>query len=81
MPHVQGIARDQVILYPPSLDEYTAADNSVRFLDAFVDRVDLQALGFQRVIPTETGDRPITLVTCRSCMGMAISIGCVPVGY
>ena len=55
MPHVQGVARNQVVLFPPSLDEYIGADNPVRFLDAFVDQLDLQALGFARVIPAETG--------------------------
>lgn len=55
MPHVQGVARNQVVLFPPSLDEYIGADNPVRFLDAFVDHLDLQALGFARVIPADTG--------------------------
>lgn len=55
MPHVQGVSRDAVVLLPPSLDEYIGADNPVRFLDAFVDQLDLQALGFARVIPAETG--------------------------
>jgi transposase len=55
MPHVQGVARDQVVLLPPSLDDYVAADNPVRFMDAFVDQLDLQGLGFKRVIPADTG--------------------------
>ena len=55
MPHVQGQARDAVVLFPPSLDEYITPDNPVRFIDAFVDQLDLQALGFARVIPAETG--------------------------
>jgi transposase len=55
MPHVQGVARDQVVLFPPSLDEYISADNPVRFIDAFVDQLDLQSLGFARVIPADTG--------------------------
>jgi len=55
MPHVQGQARDAVMLFRPSLDEYITPDNPVRFIDAFVDQFDLQALGFARVIPAETG--------------------------
>ena len=51
MPHVQGVSRDAVVLLPPSLDEYISADNPVRFLDAFVDQLDLQGLGFTRMIP------------------------------
>lgn len=44
MPHIQGVARDQVVLFPSSLDEYVTADNPVRFLDAFVDQLDLHLL-------------------------------------
>ena len=55
MPHVQGVSRDAVVLLPPSLDEYISADNPVRFMDAFVDQLDLQALGLARVIPADTG--------------------------
>ena len=58
MPHIQGVARDQVVLFPPSLDEDISADNPVRFIDAFVDHLDLQGLGFTRVIPAETGRPP-----------------------
>jgi transposase len=55
MPHMQGVARDAAVMFPPSLDEYIAADNPVRFIDAFVDQLDLAALGFQRIIPADTG--------------------------
>jgi len=58
MPHVQGVARDQVVLFPPSLDEYISADNPVRFIDVFVDQLNLQSLGFAHVIPAETGRPP-----------------------
>ena len=43
MPHLQGTARDAVLHFPPTLDEYITSDNPVRFLDAFVDQLDLQA--------------------------------------
>ena len=55
MPHVQGVSREAAILFPPSLDEYITADNPVRFIDAFVDSLDLSALGFARVVCAETG--------------------------
>jgi hypothetical protein len=35
MPHIQGTARDAVLHFPPTLDEYIAADNPVRVIDAF----------------------------------------------
>jgi len=37
------------------LDDYVGADNPVRFLDAFVAQLDLDALGFHRSVPAETG--------------------------
>jgi len=55
MPHLQGVSREAVILFPPALDDYITADNPVRFLDAFVDQLDLQALGFPRMIPATEG--------------------------
>jgi hypothetical protein len=36
MPHIHGASRDEVLLFPPSLDEYITDDNPVRFIDAFV---------------------------------------------
>jgi len=58
MGFVQGVHRDQVVMFPESLDEYIAADNPVRFIDAFVDSLDLQALGFKRAVPLERGRPP-----------------------
>ena len=47
MPHIQGMDRQAVVRFPPSLDEYIAAENPVRFIDAFVDSLDLESLGFE----------------------------------
>jgi len=55
MPHLQGVSRDAVLLFPPTLDEYITADNPARFVDAFVDSLDLQALGFQRELAATEG--------------------------
>ena len=55
MPHVQGVSREAVVVFPSTLDEYITAENPVRFIDAFVDQLDLQALGFVRVVSAETG--------------------------
>ncbi len=43
------------MLFPPSLDEYITEENPVRFIDAFVDHLDLQMLGFRRAIAARTG--------------------------
>jgi transposase len=43
---VQGVDRTQSILFPEQLDDYMAEDNVVRVIDAFVETLDLVALGF-----------------------------------
>src|SRR5919206_3896679 len=55
MRHRQGLDRGQTSLLPPAIDDYVDEENPVRFLDAFVDSLDLKALGFGRVEPKETG--------------------------
>jgi transposase len=55
MPHIQGVQRDALILFPPTLDEYITPDNPVRCIDAFVDELDLHALDFQRVLANPMG--------------------------
>lgn len=55
MPHIQSDSRDTIILFPPSLDEYVTEDNPVRFIEAFVDQLELEALGFQRVVAAVEG--------------------------
>jgi transposase len=46
---------DQSTLFPEGLDEYIAADKSVRVVDAFVEQLDLKQLGFKGVEPVATG--------------------------
>lgn len=58
MGFVQGVHRNQVVMFPESLDEYVSDDNPERFIDAFVDSLDLRALGFERAVPAETGRPP-----------------------
>jgi transposase len=51
---IEGKDRRQTLLLPESLDEYVAADNPVRVIDAFVDALDLLALGFAGARPAAT---------------------------
>ena len=53
--HVQGFHRRQHILLPDTVDDYVTEDNAVRFIEAFVDRLDLTYLGFTHTEPQETG--------------------------
>lgn len=55
MAHITGADRAQVLLLPDSVDDYVGADNPVRFIDAFVDSLDLAGAGFKRAEPKETG--------------------------
>ena len=55
MGHIAGTSRAQQILFPEALGDYIAEENPVRFIDAFVDSLDLQALGFRRTHPAVTG--------------------------
>jgi transposase len=55
MHHIQGCDRDQTLLLPNSVADYIGPDNPVRFVEAFVDQLDLQEAGFCRVEPKETG--------------------------
>src|ERR1700759_1154996 len=52
---IEGQDRHQVTLLPESLDEFIAEDNAVRVVDAFVDELELEALGFAGTIPAATG--------------------------
>jgi transposase len=55
MTHIAGHDRSQTLLLPESLDDYVSAENPARFIDAFVDGLDLAAAGFVRVAPRATG--------------------------
>ncbi len=55
MTHLTGSDRAQTLLLPKSLDDYVGADNPARFIDAFVDKLDLAAANFARVAPRATG--------------------------
>ncbi len=55
MAHISGSDRSQLLLLPESVDDYVGPDNPVRFIDAFVDGLDLAAAGFGRVQPKTLG--------------------------
>ena len=49
MAHLSGTDRSQLLLLPEAIDDYVGPNNPVRFIEAFVDGLDLQAAGFARV--------------------------------
>src|SRR6202008_2012507 len=57
--------RRQVALLPDCLDDYVTEDNPVRVVDAFINELDLAALGFAGVVPEAPGRpsyHPVTLL-------------------
>jgi hypothetical protein len=46
MTYITGHDRSQLLLLPEAVDDYVGSDNPVRFIDAFVDGLDLAAAGF-----------------------------------
>ena len=58
MGYIQGQDRNQMILFPESIDDYITEDNVVRIIDAYVDQLDLQKLGFKKATPAAVGRPP-----------------------
>jgi transposase len=58
MNHRLGLDRSQTLLFPERLEDYIAAENPVRFLDAFVASLDLHTLGFTKSRCADTGRPP-----------------------
>jgi len=56
--HINGTHRDQTVLFPDKLDDYVDRENPVRFIDAFIDSLNLEKLGFKHSIPNEEGRPP-----------------------
>ncbi len=52
---IAGQDRTQSTLLPELLDEYITEENPVRVIDLFVDQLDLASLGFEGVVPADTG--------------------------
>lgn len=52
---IPGECRGQSTLLPESLDDYVAYTNPVRVGDVFDDELDLGRLGFEGIVPAETG--------------------------
>jgi transposase len=53
--YIQGEARGQHALFPPTVDEFIPGEHVCRVIEAFVGRLDMDALGLVRAEPAETG--------------------------
>jgi transposase len=55
MAYISGVDREQTLLLPESVDQYVGPEHPVRFIDAFVSGLDLDACGFTRTVAAATG--------------------------
>ena len=55
MTYVKGEDRNQITLFPEAIDDYITEDNPVRVIEAFVNSLDMQKLGFQKAEPKNIG--------------------------
>lgn len=55
MAYIRGEAREQVTMFPVTLDELIPEDHMCRVIEAFVCRLNMAKLGFVRAEPAETG--------------------------
>jgi transposase len=55
MGYIQGEGRNQATLFPVVLDDFAPADHACRAIDAFVERLVMADLGFERALAAETG--------------------------
>lgn len=55
MSYIRGVGRKQGTLFPVTLEELIPEDHVCRVMDAFVNRLDMEELGFVRAEAAETG--------------------------
>lgn len=61
--YIQGVERHQVTLFPACMDDFIPEDSPARVVDAFVDELNLAALGFLGAAATgRPGYHPATLL-------------------
>lgn len=58
MGYIEGADRDQIILFPESLDDYIGDDNAVRIIDEYVEQLNMEELGFMRAVCAQVGRPP-----------------------
>jgi transposase len=58
MRYIQGTDRDQTTLLPEVVDDYITEENPVRFIDAYVDGLDLADMDFTYSETKDTGRKP-----------------------
>jgi transposase len=58
MKYISGESRNQIVFLPDCIEDYVGKDNPVRVVDAFVNQLDMDELGFEKAKPNNTGRPP-----------------------
>jgi len=58
MGYIEGEDRNQIILFPESIDEYVSDNNAIRIIDEYIKQLDLERLGFKRAVNPSLGRPP-----------------------
>jgi transposase len=58
MAYINGENREQITFIPKSLDEWIEDDNEVRIIDAYVDMINLDTIGFKVYSGNRPGQKP-----------------------
>lgn len=53
----EGEARNQLVLFPTSMEDMIGEENPVRVIDAFIDELDFKELGFKNAESKKTGNK------------------------
>lgn len=51
----EGFSREQFLMFPEIIDDYISEENPVRFIDVFVEKLDLLKLEFTNAVPQNRG--------------------------
>jgi transposase len=80
MNHRTGLDQSQTLLFPERLEDYIGQDNPARFLDAFVEGLDLHAPGFAKAQVATTGRPPYDPADLLKPICTVLCIGFAPRG-
>jgi len=58
MGYIEGEDRNQIILFPESIDEYVSDNNSIRIIDEYINQLNLESLLFKRAVTPSMGRPP-----------------------
>jgi len=58
MGYIEGQDRNQIILFPESIDEYVSDNNAIRIIDEYIEQLDLEGLHFNRAATPSLGRPP-----------------------